>query len=466
MFLTSTGSSTVPSTFISSSTRTSSFLRSASPSQSSLSLLSLRVSSSASSASSSLPFLLFSSSSSSPSSSASCAAAAAATRGFRSRVQRSITCPCVLASLNVNAMADLVKNEMQDPAESRKESHPCTFLDATTEEELLSGIQNEAEAGRLPPNVAAGMEELYHTYKNAVLQSGIPDAKEVVLSNMAAALDRIFLDVVDPFVFEPYHKALREPFDYYNFGQNYIRPLIDFKNSFVGNIFIFNEIEEKLQQGHNVVLMSNHQTEADPAVIALLLEKSNPNLAENLVYVAGDRVLTDPLCKPFSIGRNLICVYSKKHMFDVPKLTEMKKKANIRSLKEMASLLRNGSQIVWIAPSGGRDRPDSMTGEWVPAHFDSSSVDNMRRLVEHSGAPGHIFPLALFCYDIMPPPEQVEKEIGEKRVVSFNGTGLSVAPEVSFTEVAGACGNPEEVGHYKYSGHTCLRVISNFYYLC
>ena len=33
----------------------------------------------------------------------------------------------------------------------------------------------------------------------------------------------------DPFVFEPHHKALREPFDYYMFGQNYIRPLVDFR---------------------------------------------------------------------------------------------------------------------------------------------------------------------------------------------------------------------------------------------
>ena len=34
--------------------------------------------------------------------------------------------------------------------------------------ELLSYIRREAEAGRLPSNVAAGMEELYQNYKNAV----------------------------------------------------------------------------------------------------------------------------------------------------------------------------------------------------------------------------------------------------------------------------------------------------------
>lgn len=38
-------------------------------------------------------------------------------------------------------------------------------------------------------------------------------------------------------------------------------------------------------QGHNIVLVSNHQTEADPAVIALLLETTNSHIAENLVTI-------------------------------------------------------------------------------------------------------------------------------------------------------------------------------------
>lgn len=36
-------------------------------------------------------------------------------------------------------------------------------------------------------------------------------------------------------------------------------------------------------QGHNIILISNHQTEADPAVISLLLETTNPHIAENMV---------------------------------------------------------------------------------------------------------------------------------------------------------------------------------------
>lgn len=50
------------------------------------------------------------------------------------------------------------------------------------------------------------------------------------------------------------------------FGQRYVRNLIDFDNSVVGHLEIFDEIERQLSAGENVVMLANHQTEADPAV--------------------------------------------------------------------------------------------------------------------------------------------------------------------------------------------------------
>ncbi|KAG6507735.1 glycerol-3-phosphate acyltransferase ATS12, chloroplastic-like isoform X1 [Zingiber officinale] len=318
------------------------------------------------------------------------------------------------------------------------------FLRPRSEEELLLCIRKEVEARKLSPDIAIRLEELYYNYRNGVMQSRDPSSREIILSNMTVAFDRILLDVKEPFNFSPYHKAIREPFDYYMFGQNYLRPLVDFRSSYVGNLSIFLDMEEKLKQGHNIILFSNHQTEADPAIIGLLLEQAFAYFAEKIVFVAGDRVVTDPLCKPFSMGRNLLCVYSKKHMHDIPELVEMKRKANTRSLKEMALLLRGGSQIIWIAPSGGRDRPNPLTGELHPAPFDPSSVDNMRRLVDHSGVVGHMYPLALLCYDIMPPPQEVEKQIGERRKISFHGVGLSAGLEMNFDEIMSSCENHEQ----------------------
>lgn len=45
---------------------------------------------------------------------------------------------------------------------------------------------------------------------------------------------------------------------------------------------------------------------------------------------AGDRVVADPLCKPFSMGRNLFCVHSRKRMDDIP---ELKAEKQVRCTK-------------------------------------------------------------------------------------------------------------------------------------
>jgi len=42
-------------------------------------------------------------------------------------------------------------------------------------------------------------------------------------------------------------------------------------------------------------------------------------------------------------------------------------------------------------------------------------------------------------------PSQVEKQIGERRKISFHGTGLSVAPEMNFNEIVAGSANLEEV---------------------
>ncbi|GAY57483.1 hypothetical protein CUMW_179790 [Citrus unshiu] len=128
---------------------------------------------------------------------------------FRSGARRtSATCPCAsFSSFNVRAMAKMVQDRESAVSSSSASdeqnkkmlnievNHSRTFLDVRSEQDLLSGIGREVEAGRLPSNLANGMEELYHNYKNAVFQSGNSRADEIVLSNMAVAFDRVLLDI-------------------------------------------------------------------------------------------------------------------------------------------------------------------------------------------------------------------------------------------------------------------------------
>ena len=59
------------------------------------------------------------------------------------------------------------------------------------------------------------------------------------------------------------------------------------------------------------------------------------------MYIAGDRVVSDLMSKPFSMGRNLLCINSKKHMANDDSKTKSKKmRQNMQTLKEMQKLMQ------------------------------------------------------------------------------------------------------------------------------
>lgn len=81
-----------------------------------------------------------------------------------------------------------------------------------------------------------------------------------------------------------------------------------------------------------------------------------------------------------------------------------------------------GGKLLWIAPSGGRDRPNA-DGVWMPAQFDAASVDLMRTMLAQAKRPGHLFPLAMHSGEMMPPPPALEKGLGERRLTFYVGVG-------------------------------------------
>ena len=289
-----------------------------------------------------------------------------------------------------------------------------------------------AAAGKIPPQLVEGFLDFYNNYRTAVVNSGVPGADEAEVARvMTAIADRVLDQFRSPYIFPSAHSRILAPYDYYAFGQNYVRNLIDFDRSALGHLDRFRQIEAQLAAGDNVVVLANHQTEADPAVWALLLEGAGlDRLASDVAYVAGDRVVTDPLCKPFSMGRNLFCVHSKKHMDDDPSMKEEKQRTNRKTLGALSKALAQGGQLLWIAPSGGRDRPDAATGEWKPAKFDPAAVELMRQLSAKAAPQGHLWPLAMESGEMMPPPPATEKTIGERRLTNFVGVGISLGEEL------------------------------------
>jgi len=265
----------------------------------------------------------------------------------------------------------------------------------------------------------------------AVLGSNQPGADELAVARvMASIADRVMVQLASPYTFPSYHEKIEAPYDYYAFGQRYVKFLVDFSKSAVGHLERFNAVQAALDSGENVVLLANHQTEADPAVWSLLLEATHPRLAKAIIHVAGDRVVTDALCAPFSMGRNLFCVHSKKHMDDVPELRDAKQAINRKTVTLMIKALNEGGKLLWIAPSGGRDRPSAETGAWSPAPFDPAAVELMRQLTAKAKPAGHLYPLAMESGSMMPPPPATEKAVGERRLTNYVGVGIALGAKL------------------------------------
>jgi glycerol-3-phosphate O-acyltransferase len=151
---------------------------------------------------------------------------------------------------------------------------------------------------------------------------------------------------------------------------------------------------DQLAAGDNVVFLANHQSEADPQVMSVCLEQAGfPEAASGITYVAGHKVTTDALAIPFSMGRNLICIHSKKHIDTDPETKPLKQRQNLNAMSDMLGMLKQGGTALWVAHSGGRDRRDLTTGKVPIAKFDSKTIDMFRLMGNKSKKPTHYYPL-------------------------------------------------------------------------
>jgi glycerol-3-phosphate O-acyltransferase len=261
--------------------------------------------------------------------------------------------------------------------------------------------------------------------------------KEPPLATFRTFMQAVASQLQRPHNFGPYHQAERAPVDYYQLGLDFISPLIDFSHSRVLGKEALINISEALKRKENAILLANHQTEIDPQIISLLLEKEHPRLAEEMIFVAGHRVVTDPLAIPLSLGRNLICIYSKRHIDHPPEKRSEKLQHNQLAMKVLQELLNEGGKCIYIAPSGGRDRKDE-NGQLQIAPFDPQAVEMFYLLAQRSSQPTHMHTLALKTYELLPPPEGIKVEIGETRKTSFAPCFLSFSAPIDMEQVGNA----------------------------
>lgn len=286
----------------------------------------------------------------------------------------------------------------------------------------------------LSEKIAAAVLQFYTSYKKAARDSATPDEINSWFTTFLKILSEIHHSTP---VFQPYHAAVRSPFDYYAFGNDFLRPLIDRSNSSVVGHEHLKEIQTHLKKGHNVIFFANHQIEADPQALSVLLDDHYPKFAEKMIFVAGERVITDPVAIPFSMGRHLLCIYSKRYIDHPPEKKVEKQTHNKRVMELMSLLLKEGGKAIYVAPSGGRDRRNKQ-GTVDVAQFDPGSIELFYLMAKKAETPTHFYPMSLVTYDVLPPPETVQIALGEMRTTGRAPIHLAIGPELSMTDYPGS----------------------------
>ena len=315
---------------------------------------------------------------------------------------------------------------------------------------LMQSIPSELKAKMASGNNSQMLPLLQHFMQEYVTanQKAFLDGNTET-SNPAAVVQRILTAIQygfqfglgdNKYEFDVSHTALRgqdtelehgNTVDYYKFGVDFFRPVMNVNKSKVLGNENLQQAMEQLQHGENVVILANHQSEADPQVVSVCLELAGyEQQAADMVYIAGHKVTTDALAIPFSMGRNLICIHSKKHISADAETKPLKQRQNLKAMSAMLKSMKKGGALLWVAPSGGRDRRDTVTGKVPCAPFDSKTIDMFRLMGNKSGVPTHYYTLAMVSYDLCPPPDYVEAGTGEQRNVRYVPVGISMGQEL------------------------------------
>ena len=285
----------------------------------------------------------------------------------------------------------------------------------------------EKEKVNLTKEVSSHLYFFFEAYDKVCKDKNLDEDK--IVDRLKLFIDLITCEIKDPTKFGTFHKREDTPIDLYQFAVDALTPFIDKEESNIMGMENIKTIISLLNKGENVLLLANHQAEADPAILGVLLDDHFPGLIKDMIAVAGARVTTDPLAVPFTRGQNVVCVYSKKYF----EIHSDKKQAMLRhnsaAMLALRHQLNKGGKLVYVAPSGGRDRKDE-NGNLSPAEFNPESIELMRVVGHKAKCKTHYFPLALYTYPILPPPETIKKEIGEKRLFCHSPVHLYFGEEI------------------------------------
>ena len=102
----------------------------------------------------------------------------------------------------------------------------------------------------------------------------------------------------------------------------------------------------------------------------------------------------------------------------------------------MRTLLKEGNKIIYVAPSGGRDRPNKHHKIEI-APFDPQSIEMFYLMAKRSSFKTHFYPLSLDTYHLIPPPDTRVIEMGENRYANRVPIKMIIGDEIDMENIDG-----------------------------
>ena len=139
--------------------------------------------------------------------------------------------------------------------------------EAVVRQKVEAKLAKAKEKYNIPAEYEAIMQGFFTSYMTEVYKAGRDtDHYEKVLTKL---FKQILENTKEPYKFPPYHEAIREPLDYYALGNEFATGVINNEDSAILGLEQIAKIKEQLAAGDNVVMLANHQSEADPQIFSV-----------------------------------------------------------------------------------------------------------------------------------------------------------------------------------------------------
>src|SRR5262245_19407213 len=108
---------------------------------------------------------------------------------------------------------------------------------------VLNKLLEAKNTNRISESVYNSFLQLYQTYAQAVMSAGLDVQKCENIFDVYLKL--VKEQSANPYPFEPFHTRITSPFNYYEFGLDFMRPLFDKEKS---KVFHLENVEKMKRQ--------------------------------------------------------------------------------------------------------------------------------------------------------------------------------------------------------------------------